>query len=411
MTVLSLMLFLEHAILGAWVPLFQLRLRDLSFSGEQISWIYAAPAVASIFAPWIAGQLADRVFSARSVLFVSHLFSGAALWLVGSQTRYEVILLLIFVHAMLYMPTLSVSNMIVFRHLADRERQFGIVRLWGTASWIFVAGLMGLWLGRPGWLPGAAGAEVADCVRLAALLSMTLVLFCVFIPATPPERASAGAPLAAVDALRMFRQRSFAVLMLVSFLLAMMLPFIYPYGGLYLNSLGVSDSQMAPLMSIGQVSEVIMFLLLGWCVGRLGLKRAFLVGCAFWCVRFVIWAADAPWPLVVASLGVHGFCYAFVFGLGQIFVDQCAKPDVRASAQALHQVVTFGLGSWIGVALAGAAYDAFQDQGGGTAGVDFTQFFLWPAVLAAVCFVIFAVLFKTPRLDATRPPAVPDLPM
>lgn len=406
------MLFLEHAVLGAWIPLLQLHLKDLHFSGAQISWIYATPAIASIFAPWIAGQLADRVFSARTVMFVSHLFSGVVLWAVGDQTRFEMILLLMFLHAMVYMPTLAVSSMIVFRHLANREREFGSVRLWGTASWVVVAGLLGLWLSKPAWLPGARQAEVPDCTRLAALLSFGLVLFCAALPATPPERGPTSRPLAAIDALSMFRERSFTVLLLVSFLLSMLMPFVYPYGGLFLRSAGVTESQLAPLMAIGQVSEIVMFLLLAVAIRRFGLKTTFLIGAACWALRFAVWSLGEPWALVVASLGLHGFCYAFVFGLGQVFVDQCAKPDIRASAQALHQVITFGLGTWAGITLAGMAHDGFQHlTADGTLAVDYAQFYFWPTLSAVVCFVAFAIFFKTTTPRPARPVPPPDLPM
>ncbi len=406
------MFFLEHAVLGAWVPLLQLHLRELGFSGTQIGSIYATLAIASILAPWLGGQLADRLVPAQWVMCIGHLCGATLLWRAAAATRYETILLLLFLNALVYMPTLALSNLIAFRHLADRDREFGSVRLWGTASWIVVAGVLGLWLSKPHWLPVAQHASPVDSLRLAALLSAGLALFCLALPATPPENAARHSRLAALGALRMLRDRSTAVLLLASFLLSLGMPFCYPFGSLFLKSLGVSEAGISPLMAIGQAGEIVAFLLLARSIRRLGFKTTFLIGVASWVIRFAVWSAGGPWPLIVASLALHGFCYAFALGLGQMFVDQRSDPDTRASAQALHQVVTFGLGMWLGNLLGGAALDFFQRSlPDGSTVTDFTQVYLWPALGAAACFVIFAVFFKTTRPNGARTPPPPDLPM
>ena len=206
-------------------------------------------------------------------------------------------------------------------------------------------------------------------------------------------------------------ERLVSLLGLVSFLLAAGMPYAYPFGGLLLRSLGVSDAGVSPLMSIGQAGEIVAFLLLAVSLRRLGFKATFLIGVASWAVRFGIWSLGGPWPLVVFAISLNGLCYAFVLGLGQMFVDQRSDPDTRASAQALHQVVTFGVGMWLGNLIGGAALDCFQHQlPDGTSATDFTQFYLWPALGATACFVIFALLFKTPTPRAARPAPPPDLP-
>lgn len=406
LVVLALMLFLEHAILGAWVPLLQLHLRSCGFTGSQIASCYATLASAAIIAPWVAGQLADRVLPAQVVMFISHLFGAVLLWWTAGCTRFQTVWVLLQLNALVYMPTLALSNLIAFRHLADREQEFGHVRLWGTASWIIVAGLLGVWLSRPGWLPPAAEAGPVDGLRLGAVLAVTLAVFSLALPKTPPEKTR-GSRLAALGALKLLRDRSCAVLLLVSFLLALAMPFVYPFGSLFLRSLGVGAAGVAPLMALGQAGEIIAFFILGTALRRWGVKLTFLIGIAGWALRFAIWSLGGPWPLIVASLGLHGACYAFVFGLGQMFVDHQAEPDTRASAQTLHLVITFGVGSWLGNLLAGLTFDHYQATGGPA---DFRHFYLWPAIGSAVCLLIFGLFFRTPRRHATPPPAAPDPP-
>jgi hypothetical protein len=95
-----------------------------------------------------------------------------------------------------------------------------------------------------------------------------------------------------------------------------------------------------------------------------------------------------------------------------MFVDQRSDPDTRASAQALHQVITFGLGMWLGNMLGGAALDFFQrNLPDGSTATDFSQVYLWPALGAVACFAIFALLFKTTKPNGVRPAPPLDLPM
>ncbi|MBC8372936.1 MAG: MFS transporter, partial [Planctomycetes bacterium] len=58
---LSLMMFLQFAVWGAWSPVLAARLLGpLKFSGKQTGWIYGTVFLGCIISPLIAGQIADR---------------------------------------------------------------------------------------------------------------------------------------------------------------------------------------------------------------------------------------------------------------------------------------------------------------------------------------------------------------
>ncbi len=74
---LSLMMFLQYAIWGAWLPFLWSFLSDhRGMDGGQIGYMFAAGAVGAIFGPFIAGQIADRYFSTERFLGVSHILGG-----------------------------------------------------------------------------------------------------------------------------------------------------------------------------------------------------------------------------------------------------------------------------------------------------------------------------------------------
>src|SRR2546428_10644923 len=69
---LSIMMFLQYAIWGAWLPLMFPFFTDFrGFTAQQISVIAAIGAAGALVAPFIAGQIADRYFNTERFLGIS----------------------------------------------------------------------------------------------------------------------------------------------------------------------------------------------------------------------------------------------------------------------------------------------------------------------------------------------------
>ena len=70
---LSLMMFLEFFIWGAWfVTLGTYLSTVLSSNGDEISAAYSTQSLGAIIAPFIIGLIADRFFSAQRILGFLH---------------------------------------------------------------------------------------------------------------------------------------------------------------------------------------------------------------------------------------------------------------------------------------------------------------------------------------------------
>src|SRR5262245_1832421 len=134
---LSVMMFLQYLIWGSWLPLLSRYLSEFrGFSGIEIAWIFGTAAIASVTAAFVSAQIADRLLSTERFLAVSHLIGGLAMLSLAFQKTFWPFLLAMLVHNLMYVPTLSLTNSICFHHLHDAQKQFGIVRLWGTIGWI-----------------------------------------------------------------------------------------------------------------------------------------------------------------------------------------------------------------------------------------------------------------------------------
>src|SRR5260221_13343604 len=138
-TRLSVMMFLEFFIWGAWLPLIFGYLKALNFSALQQSLILNGFAVASITAMFFSNQFADRNFAAQKFLGFSHLVGGASILGLALTTEFWPFFALMLLHSLFYVPTLSIVNSIAFANLKDAQRDFGPIRVWGTIGWIAAA--------------------------------------------------------------------------------------------------------------------------------------------------------------------------------------------------------------------------------------------------------------------------------
>jgi MFS family permease len=235
---LSIMMFLEYALWGVWAVNLSVYLATLpSFResiGFKINMIFLTMAIANIVAPFVASQLADRYFSTERFLAFSHLVGGAfliAAWCLTTPT-FELLFWLMLGHCLLYAPTVALTNSLAFHHLPNGEKDFGSIRLWGTIGWIVAGVVFGFgWLGLSGWAPGLAASlprapNVADCLITAGVLSLVMAVYCLTLPHTPPS-PKVEDPFAFLTAIKLARYPSFAVMLVVAFLVSTELQFYY----------------------------------------------------------------------------------------------------------------------------------------------------------------------------------------
>lgn len=385
---LSLMMFLQYFVWGAWWVPFGSYLMHAGL-GSWIGTMFSAQGWAAILSPLFVGAIADRYFPAQKVVGVLHLAGGGALLalsLAGSDPGLVFALTLGVLLA--YMPTLALSNAIAFAAMTDTAKEFPAIRVLGTIGWI-VAGLLVGWLGAE---------ETALPLRMAAGVSVLYGLYAFTLPATPPAAGSDRAGIAGLLGLDAIKggDRSFWALIGCSLLLMIPLSFYYAYANPFLVGVGVGAA--AGVQTIGQVSEVGFLLLLPLFLRWFGMKTVLLVGMLAWTARYALFAfgfdAGGPhMPMLLVALALHGVCFDFFLVAGQIWVDQRFPTETRGRAQSFLALVTWGVGSIIGSLLANAVYVAHS---GGTNGqeVDWTGFWMIPSALAALVAVVFALSFR-----------------
>src|SRR3954447_16421677 len=117
---LSVMMFLEFAIQGAWLPLLFGFLRNhRGIEQTTVGNILAVGAIGAMLSPLIAGQIADRYLNAERVMALCHFVGAAIVFRIAYATNTTELYFHSFAYGLLYTPTLALVNAVAFRHLPD----------------------------------------------------------------------------------------------------------------------------------------------------------------------------------------------------------------------------------------------------------------------------------------------------
>lgn len=350
----SAVMFLEFAVWGAWAPVLAARLLGpLKLTGKQTGWVYGTLPLAAIFAPLIAGQIADQWVATEWVLAAAHLIGALLLFVVVTQRRFLPLFVSMFLYSCCYAGTLPLVNKLVFEHIEPGDH--GLVFLWAPVSWALVGYAL------TGWRQLKGEGEGGDCLVLAGILSVAMAVVCLFAPHTAPARAGG---VAILDAMSLLGDAHFLVFIVVSLVVAGLMQFYFMGTARFMMDMGISGKYVPAAMAIAQaVQAVATLFLMGLLINVLGFQATLVIGAASWLLMYLIYVAMLPPAVIVAAQSLHGFAYVMFMIVGQIFANNFAPPAIRGSVQALVFAATVGLGLFVCTQAAGMVMDRFSVDG------------------------------------------------
>jgi nucleoside transporter len=391
---LMLMMFLQFFIWGAWYATGGNYMNAHGMSSV-IYLVYLASPIGSIVSPFFLGMVADRFFAVEKLMGVMHLLSGLFLFCApwfgaGSPT---VFLSCMFLHMLCYMPTVGLASAAVLHLAGNREKEFPVIRVFGTIGWI-IAGIIVSYVLK--------GDSTAAPLYVASAGSLLLGMYSFSLPHIPPRGAAAGISIREVlglDVLKQFTSGPYIVFLLGLFLISIPFASYFAYVPIFLKSANIPDPAFK--MTFGQVSEIFFLLLMPWFFRRFGIKRVLVMGLIAWAVRYGLFAAAAPhgimWMMIVGIL-IHGACYDFVYVASQLYIDKNVALSFRAQAQGFFVLVSYGVGQGLGTLVAGFIFNSIMGGNDGSA-AQWQTFWLIPLLFAVLVTIMFVFGFREKAND------------
>lgn len=388
---LLVMMFLQYFVQGAWNMVIGAVLAAYGLK-EIVGSTYSVLGIATIISPLFIGMIADRFIASQKVMGILHILNAGVLFIIPNFVESGNIvgfLIMIFIVGLLFYPTTALANSVSFRHI-DGVRWFPIIRVFGTIGFMIV----GLILGYTGF------SSSINSFLLASGASVVYGIYCFTLPNTPPTSINKKFSIRdamCLDALSLFKDKYFTIFMLSTFILMITKTAYSAYLPVYLPVLGLEPASM---MQIAIATEVLFMFLLSFLLGRFGFKKIILFGAICWIIRSMMLSLAATsdgnmFFYIIGTLLLQGICWDFFFTAGDIYVDKKAGPEIKAQAQGLRFIVSNGFGVFMAASVCGFINNrVVTEKTLPNAGPQWQEFWIYPAVVAAIVAVGFWYFFR-----------------
>ena len=303
---LSTMMFLNFFIWGIWFVTMGTYLikGNIGATGGQTGLAYGTQSLGAIIAPFIVGMIADKFFAAQKILGILHILGAGVLYYISSRDSFGSFYSLLIIYMIIYMPTLALVNSISLKQISSPEKEFSLIRVWGTIGWI-AAGLI------IGWMAWEKNPDTLNVTfKVSAIVSVFFGIYCFFLPDTPPPKAGQKVSVSEVlglDALKILKDKNYLIFFIASILICIPLAFYYGQANVFLNEAGMTKA--AAKMTMGQIAETVFLFLMPLFFARFGTKQMLLIGMLAWIIRYALFAYGDTGPNIwMLYLGIilHG---------------------------------------------------------------------------------------------------------
>ena len=367
--------FLLAAALGFWVPVLANVLHAKGW-GSYVTLTFMVLPLSAIISPLIFSARADQVIAAEKLLGIivatGAVLAGVAFMLL-EQGKEPILFILFFgLNSLVMAPAWPLLTTITLSSTDHPERDFGKFRVWGSLGWM-----------GAGWLVSLLAMDLSASVGWLSVGASILAAICCFlVPHCPPK---GGPPKNIYDVLglrafRLFKQRDTAVFFGTAFLFSIPLAAYFMHTPQQLRFLGCE--QIAAVMTVGQLTEVVAMLIMGWLLRTWTIKAIFVLALGCGTLRYLLYAlgaADNSIASVLLGVALHGICWTYFFEAGKVFLARRIELAIRTQSQALLALLTSGIGGLAGTAFVGWAHAYLVDEKTGAGWSDYW----W--LLSAVC--------------------------
>ncbi len=342
---LSLYYAALFSVIGVQLPYWPLYLASKGLDAAEIGLILAATYLVKIVSNPLLGHLTDRYGGRRKGLIVLAVLSLAATGLFAASDDFSSVLLVTVLSAAAFTAMLPLGDSLTLQNAIRHRLDYGRMRLWGSLSFIVVAGLAGLEL-----VDAPRGAILASCL---AGLVLTLAAAVQVPDLQSQSEKSRPEPIGAL-----LTNRIFLLFLAAASLTQVSHMIYYGFATLHWHNAGLSGRTIGCLWAEGVVAEVVLFAFGARLVARFGPGRLIASAGLAGMIRWSVLGATTD-PMLLATVQM---LHAFTFGAGHLgamhFIMRAVPSGLSARAQGVYSAVTTGLLPGLAMLISGRLYQA-----------------------------------------------------
>jgi PPP family 3-phenylpropionic acid transporter len=377
------MFFSYYLALGAIIPFINLYYERMGLSGLQIGALTAIPVLVSSTAVLLWSSLADTLHWHRRILRITLLLSAGAILLLSTATTFESLLGYIVIYAFFISPVVPLLDSWALEAAESSNHSYGELRLWGAVGWTISTILVGLILQRFGlhWL--------FYCFVVLLLLTFFIALF-------QPSRKVVERQSLRHGLKTLLLNYPILLFLLAVFLVSLTLNANLSFFSIYLDSIGASESAIGLGWAIASLSEIPVMLFSGRIARRIGATGLLKVAFTIFAVRWLLYSFITTPALALLVQALHGLSFATYLVGGVTYINERTPAGLSTTAQAVLNLVSFGLASVSGSLLGGYLYET----------TSFAWFFRLLSLIVLLAFTLFLLSQRLGRTAPTAPAAL-----
>ena len=339
----SLQYFIYFALLGVFLPYFNLYCHHLGFSGMQIGTLSSTRSILLIIFSILWSGIADR-YQIRKSIFMGCSCVGALVWvLFFFHDKFLMVLIITCIYSIFNAPIISFLEAMTIEVLGKEKSSYGIIRAWGSIAFIATVILMGY---------------------LIDLLSIRIILAAVFIGSILQTVFSLGMPHVRKTRKAVFRlnaglffRKRVVVFLFCAFLMLMSHGTYYGFFSIHLENLGYDSTFIGVAWALASLAEIVVMVRSKWIFSRLSYESvliySFFVATLRW---FLSGFATSPYLILLLQL-THCVTYGLFHMASILYMDSLSPDDSKTFGQALNNATTYGLGLMVGFFVSGYLYE------------------------------------------------------
>ncbi len=340
---ISLQYFIYFAILGVFLPYFNLYCHQLGFSGIQIGVLSSMRSILLVFFTIFWSGIADR-YQIRKFLFIGCSGAGTIVWMLYfKHDTFLMVLIISAIYSIFNAPIISFMEAMTIEVLGKEKSSYGTIRAWGSIAFIATVLFMGY---------------------LIDALSIRIILMAVFIGSVLqtgfslrlPHVRKIRADIFYLKAGLFFRKRVI-VFLFCAFLMLMSHGAYYGFFSIQLEKLGYDGTFIGLAWALASIAEIVVMVRSRWVFSKLSYENvlilSFVVATFRWFFSgFVV----SPYLILLLQIA-HCVTYGLFHMASILYMDSLSPDENKTFGQAVNNATTYGLGLVAGFFVSGFLYE------------------------------------------------------